>query len=94
LLDGFMLHELSSSLSPRRRGSLTSPVSPSELRAGLGGAITGARAMALIMLSIAVKLIAGLTITVCGLGLIALAVEDWHEVGERRAFEGIEHDAR
>jgi len=50
--------------------------------------------MALIMLSIAIKLIAGLTITVCGLGLIALAVEDWHEVGERRAFEGIEHDAR
>lgn len=81
-------------MSPRRRGSLTSPVSPSELRAGLGGVITGARAMALIMLSIAVKLIAGLTITVCGLGLIALAVEDLHELGERPVAEGFEQDAR
>jgi hypothetical protein len=50
--------------------------------------------MALIMLSIAVKLIAGLTITVCGLGLVALAVEDWHELGERPVAEGFEQDAR
>jgi len=50
--------------------------------------------MALIMLSIAIKLIAGLTITVCGLGLVALAVEDWHELGERPVAEGIEQDAR
>ena len=50
--------------------------------------------MAFLMLSIAVKLIAGLTITVCGLGLVALAVEDWHELGERPAVEGLEQDAR
>jgi hypothetical protein len=50
--------------------------------------------MALIMLSIAIKLVAGLTITVCGLGLIALAVEDWHEMSEHPVTKGIEQDAR
>jgi hypothetical protein len=50
--------------------------------------------MAFLMLSIAVKLIAGLTITVCGLGLVALAVEDWHEMSEPPVTEGIEQDAR
>lgn len=31
-----------------------------------------------LMLTIAVKVLAGLVITICGLGLIAMAVEDYH----------------